>query len=431
MGVGLNGHLGPQAFDLYAILVTCQDLPSIGILLGVAASKCGTMDAMAEHIISPHVPALLPSRAATLPTPPLVQTAAIFALGLLFQGTGHRRMVEVLLDEIGRSTLIEAHVHAYSLSAALAVGLVVLGRGNTVASLLDMGIPQRLLSYMGHGTPAAQRGGIARLPEHVTTPGATLAYGLMYLRTNDEAAAAYLVLPQTAFALDYFRPDVLLMRTVARGLILWDAQHPTREHVEATCPAFVREQMMQAKPAEQIATAYRHIVTGVCFVLALKHAGTQRADVCAVLLHYFVLLEKEMHLLAKTTERVGLQTCVATVALSLSLVMAGSGDLVLLRRLRKLHNHSGTGLYGFHMAVHMALGFLFLSGGTASLKTDDVSIALLVVSLYPRFPSTPGDNLYHLQALRQPLPPAGPSTYARRSTRAPIARDPGRHDAHV
>jgi len=72
-------------------------------LSGVAASKIGTMDSVAEHMLYPHVPALLPSYSLELPTPPVVQTAAVFALGLLYQGTCHRQITEVLLDEIGRS----------------------------------------------------------------------------------------------------------------------------------------------------------------------------------------------------------------------------------------------------------------------------------------------------------------------------------------
>lgn len=44
--------------------------------------------------------------------------------------------------------------------------------------------------------------------------------------------------------------------------------------------------------------------------------------------------------------------------------MAGSGNLNVLRIARELHKrHSAEITYGNHMAVHMAVGFLFLSAG--------------------------------------------------------------------
>ena len=100
--------------------------------------------------------------------------------------------------------------------------------------------------------------------------------------------------------------------------------------------------------------------------------------------------------------RAALETGVTMTHLALALVMAGTGDLEILRRLRvvrgpaldaffaggrdgsqmrttavppgwvlcrpQLHGKAPTdATYGYHMAVHTALGFLFLSGGTASL----------------------------------------------------------------
>ena len=44
--------------------------------------------------------------------------------------------------------------------------------------------------------------------------------------------------------------------------------------------------------------------------------------------------------------------------------MAGSGNLCVLRIARELHKrHSAEITYGNHMAVHMAVGFLFLGAG--------------------------------------------------------------------
>merc|ERR1712013_437343 len=52
------------------------------------------------------------------------------------------------------------------------------------------------------------------------------------------------------------------------------------------------------------------------------------------------------------------------------------------------------------MAVHMAIGFLFLGGGRYTLKTDNLAVAALLCSLYPKWPVSSKDNRFHLQALR-------------------------------
>ena len=115
--------------------------------------------------------------------------------------------------------------------------------------------------------------------------------------------------------------------------------------------------------------------------------------------------------------RYAIESSVSTVALSLSCVMAGSGDLECLRILRELRWKVDDITYGSHLALSMAIGqirylctfflnfkvlvgLLFLAGGTFSLKRDPVSTASLLLSICPRFPSRTVDNQYHLQALR-------------------------------
>ena len=81
--------------------------------------------------------------------------------------------------------------------------------------------------------------------------------------------------------------------------------------------------------------------------------------------------------------------------------MAGTGDcdtLAVLRAMRSTIDKAVT--YGFHMALHMAIGFVFLGGGRYTLTTSTPAIAALVCALYPRFPLSANDNRYHLQAFR-------------------------------
>jgi anaphase-promoting complex subunit 1 len=56
--------------------------------------------------------------------------------------------------------------------------------------------------------------------------------------------------------------------------------------------------------------------------------------------------------------------------------------------------------YGSHLAAHLAIGALFLGGGTFTFGTSNLAIASLLVAFYPIFPSSVHDNKSHLQAFR-------------------------------
>ena len=61
----------------------------------------------------------------------------------------------------------------------------------------------------------------------MTSPGATMALALMFLKSNNQTVADRLVIPTTHFGLDYVRPDFLMLRIIAKNLIMWDSVEPT------------------------------------------------------------------------------------------------------------------------------------------------------------------------------------------------------------
>lgn len=65
----------------------------------------------------------------------------------------------------------------------------------------------------------------------VTAPGATIALGLMFFKTGNEAVAHWMKPPDTKYLLNLIRPDLLLLRIIARGLILWDTIAPTKKWI--------------------------------------------------------------------------------------------------------------------------------------------------------------------------------------------------------
>lgn len=99
--------------------------------------------------------------------------------------------------------------------------------------------------------------------------------------------------------------------------------------------------------------------------------------------------------------RASIREAINVVDLALGLVMAGTGDIACMQRLRIRHGLFGPHIkYGAHIATHMALGFLFLGGGRYTLGTSNAAIACLVISLFPRFPLHSNDTRGLLQAFR-------------------------------
>ena len=96
---------------------------------------------------------------------------------------------------------------------------------------------------------------------------------------------------------------------------------------------------------------------------------------------------------------------ISVLGLSLAIVCAGYCDLkafkilkILKRKIKACHDFDA--VYGFNMAIHMSIGFLFLGNGTYTFGNSDFQILCLLLSTFPVFPSSINDNRFHLQALR-------------------------------
>lgn len=430
MALGLSGHLNNLLYmNLHDYLCKGHELTTVGLLLGTAAAKRGTMDVTSTKMLSIHIDALLPPTSAELDLPHSAQVAAILGVGLVYQGTAQRRMAEVLLSEIGRPPGPEmenaVNRESYSLAAGMALGLVMLEHGSEAASVTDLKIADQLYHYMVGGQTKPQTGTQKekfKSPSYqikegdsvninVTGPGATVALGLMFMKTNNTSVAAWLDAPDTQFMLDFIRPDFLLLRLLSRGLIMWDSIQPSSDWVESHIPAIVQkcdscstdiEAMDSEIDVETLSQAKVNIIAGCCMAMGFRFAGSANHQAFNCLMYY----TKYCQDLLKSTavEQPGkptVEACLDTILLSLAMVMAGTGNLDVLRIARHLRKrHSPDVSYGSHMAVHMAIGLLFLGGGRFTLGTSGPAVAALVCAFYPRFPITSTDNRYHLQAFR-------------------------------
>ncbi|KAJ0176308.1 hypothetical protein K1T71_008482, partial [Dendrolimus kikuchii] len=430
MALGLNGHLRDMpVMNMYDYLVKCHEMISVGLLLGLAATYRGTMDVQATKMLSIHLEPLLPPTSIELDLQQNILVAALLGVGLLYQATVHTHYSQVLLNEIGKPPGPEmencVEREGYALAAGLALGFVCAGAGQRAPSYIANSLRTYMLGGDKHpltssqkdkykqGSFAIREGATVNLD--VTSPAATVALGLIYLRSNNQAVAAWLQPPHTAYQLDFVRPDLLMLRIIARGLVLWDSIEASEEWIEEQVPATIKPYCF-VKPTEDnidyeaMNQAYCNIIAGACFALGLRFAGSGDVDARDAVLHYtrrFLALagKSRGELAGKST----IEACLCVCLLAAGMIMAGRGDIAVLRICRRLRVRVATAqlspstpplTHGGQMAVHCTIGLLFLGGGRATLSTTPTSVAALVAAFFPKFPIHSEDNRYHLQAFR-------------------------------
>uniref|UniRef100_A0A1D2AC28 Uncharacterized protein n=1 Tax=Auxenochlorella protothecoides TaxID=3075 RepID=A0A1D2AC28_AUXPR len=268
-------------------------------------------------------------------------------------------------------------------------------------------------------------------------PAATLALGLAHLQTDDAAAAARFAMPESLFELDFVRPQHLLLRVAMRALVMWSGITPAEDWVMQQLPRILqfdtskmlgvgRAARRRKEDAEAVCQAHISCIAGACLAVGLRHAGSCSAAAAGLLRSR---LEGLLRLKAAIPElnpdrqgwalgRVHVEEAVDVLALSLAIVMAGSGHSATLGLLRGLSlrsaPHSPSNAlppgptrapsssltYGAHTAVGMALGFLFLGQGRLTFGTRPLAVASLLCAVLPPFPLSSQDQRASHQALR-------------------------------
>ncbi|RSM20894.1 hypothetical protein CDV31_000265 [Fusarium ambrosium] len=416
LALGLNGHLKDVAkWVAFKYLTPKHTMTSIGLLLGLAASYMGTMDSLITRLLSVHATRMLPRGAAELNLSPLTQTSGIMGIGLLYANSQHRRMSEIMLSEIEHIDQEDEEEplrsECYRLAAGFALGFINLGKGNDLKGLHDMRVTEKLIS---HAT-ATKNVEIVHILDRAAA-GAVMALALIYMKSEDQIVARKIDVPDSILQFDYIRPDILLLRTVVKNLILWSKIEPTFAWIHKSLPGPYRHRYKLQSTTKLRSTdlAFHSIVAGLCFSIALRFSGSASPKVRDLLLYYldqFIRITRipssaNMHPEGvppydEELTRTNARMCQDVLALSASIVMAGTGDIPVLRRLRSLHGRDDPDTpYGSHLAAHLAIGALFLGCGTVTFGTSNQAIAALLVSFYPIFPTSVMDNRSHLQALR-------------------------------
>ncbi|WKY14040.1 hypothetical protein Q1695_004680 [Nippostrongylus brasiliensis] len=431
-------------------------------------------------MLTTHLPFLMGPTMLNLKIDPLIQTSAVTGLGLLFAQTGYTNVVNKLLNEIGKSLRADEEpspeLYAYKLSAGFAIGLICLGLGDVVEGARPPfkqplpPIPDRLLALMLGGPrdqcvfihpqliscPDVQTASTAPPQEHrsnhvregpnvnvhMTAHPATIALGLMYMRTGNTNIARELELPSTISMLEEIRPDVVFVRVLARSLVLWDSIEPSSAWIDKQIPNVIHEYALavlkfpsdnevditdkelaywdEVVDRETVAEVYLYAMTGACFAMSLKYSGA----IGDVQQQVNKLLRKKMEFLMhdfnietidwparhmiRAANRSVVNLCADMMLTSMAILNVGSAsvDTIRFARYRRLHDYELSywshypWKYHEEMSVHRALATLLLGEGRYGFKRDNLSIALLVISMYPIVAHNVADNRLYHQPLR-------------------------------
>ncbi|VDK66876.1 unnamed protein product [Onchocerca ochengi] len=468
---GLNGHItNMNLFMIHELLSSGDPVMSIAILLGCGASRRATADVQMYKMMVTHLPFMMGPTLLELHIDTMIQTAALVALGLLFAQTSHMGILSQLINEIGRPACPDYEPptdrYSYSLAAGFAIGLIALGRGEDLLSSVPFveqypAIASRLIILMegglrslcvfpsnassegassGHTTTASNFSQSNHVREsenvnpHLTASPAIIALGLMYLRTENKWAAENLKIPETISAIEEIRPDLILLRTLCRHLVLWNEITASTRWVEESVPLIILNykqrlfgeqsktdndddeedlRMLQAAIDKQtIAQTYLNVVAGACFAMAIRFASTWNSEVFNIIWHYIsmILLVDVQRICSKLSRAAGVTACLnvlGTLVNSLGILMAGSGNLQVLRLCRLLRArvtlpeaYRDSTSHSLYVAANTTMGMLMLGRGRYALKTDDLSVAALVISFFPISPHALSDNRAYLQPLR-------------------------------
>jgi anaphase-promoting complex subunit 1 len=422
LALGLNGHLRSLAKWLsFKYLTPKHTMTSVGLLLGISASYMGTMDSLITRMLSVHITAMLPPGAAELNVSSTTQTAGLMGIGLLYCNTEHRRMSELMLHEVELMDVEDVdngpdvlRDESYRLAAGFALGLINLAKGKDLKGLHGMHLPERLL-----GVAVGPRPVNAVHVFDKATAGAVVAIALVYMKSGDKAIARKIDIPDTEAQFDHVRPDMLMLRSMAKHIILWDSI--LAQSCEDGVPGWIYANMpncykpklrVMAQGGKQRAlltstdVPFYNIATGLAWALSLKYAGsaneTARDEILLLLDFFHATKSKgDAYYYDAKLARASIRRCIDVLALAASTVMAGTGDLKTFRYLRRLHGRTDAETpYGSHFAAHLAIGVLFLGGGTYTLGRSDMAVASLICAFYPLFPTDVHDNRVHLQAFR-------------------------------
>ncbi|KAG9396972.1 Anaphase-promoting complex subunit 1 [Carpediemonas membranifera] len=279
--------------------------------------------------------------------------------------------------------------------------------------------------------PTAWEG--AKISPASTAPGAITALTLIMMDRGNTTNTAQYVLkgllgnPKTPEDVIDQLPFLTEFKTLGRGVIDPENLPKNWDEFVSYCISpnlyrFVKSEPDPIYPGFDYISLCLHTIhalAGLALAMGIEHAGTHKTDLVDSMLKPTMTAA----LAAGTSGNlilpglvlsgvpVGAYAClVADVGLAIGAILSGTGDVGAVTLLLQAKTMVESGLtqmrivpynYGHHMRLNMALGFLGLAGGKATLRADDAHRkAALLVSIMPGEHITTDDMTTLLQPLR-------------------------------
>lgn len=354
LGLGLNGHLaGLEEWHVYNYLSPKKTYVSIGLLLGMSASMRGTMDLKLTKVLSVHTVAFLPPGSSDLNINLEVQTAGLIGMGLLYQKSQHRRMSDVLYSQLSSFIMVNEEPvsdEGYRLASGIALGLINLGAGdiNAGAKLMeDEDLDDSPAARVMNGTGPDENIVVGLLelvtdthdveedwiPEN-SQAGATVALLLIFLKTNNHYIAK-MIRPNFTPATLNIRPDLFMFREWAYHMIMWSDVEDGLQFVLGGLEFYAEAGIT----TDNLPVYYT--MAGRALAMAIKYASTGDTGMRDSLL---LLIDRFLPFCQYPGDGrldfklaiVGINILVNVLIVSASMIMCGTGDLHVLRRIRYL-----------------------------------------------------------------------------------------------
>ena len=215
-----------------------------------------------------------------------------------------------MLSQIGRKPLSDKSIEreVYALSAGIGLGLVNLASDGKAHGLADLELDERLIRLIEGGKTLQMPSSILSstfhqdsnkcssvmesdiVNVHITAPPAIIALALIHLKSNNIDIANRIEIPNTFYKLEYLKPFLLLLKILAKNLIMWDRIECTQKWLYDQIPEIIssifqnRISEVQNRYASQIgadeidyssiALSYLNILAGGILALGFKYAGT-------------------------------------------------------------------------------------------------------------------------------------------------------------
>ena len=296
----------------------------------------------------------------------------------------------------------------YSLAAGFALGLINLRKGTKNPVIKDLNIEERLIRFIEGGKileppqsmlsnhmnfenkcSSIKEGNSVNI--HITAPPALIALSLMLLDSNNFEIAEKITIPHSFSTIENTNVNHILLKVLARNLILWKYISNTKEFIYNQIPELIR--FIYEKPLKDVyekyyfvynveevdfntvTLSYVNIIGGCILAMGLKYAGTGDKTAAQTIMNE---IQKFRNMpLSKNDfihdpnnknaiDQYNLCSLLCVSILSLSVIMAGSCDITsikICRILRKRMQDLGMMSYGFNMALNMAIGFICLGYG--------------------------------------------------------------------